>query len=504
MIHRSSGVLLHISSLPGDYGIGSFGQEAVEFARQLHGCGFSFWQTLPFTTTDQYNSPYTSYSAFAGNPFFIDLPSLGRQGLLTDEELAANRYPTPYAVDYGWLRKTRDKTLRRAFTRMGPGLKEQVEAFAAENDFWLPDYALFIALKGKYDEKAWMDWPDKEIRMHEPAAVEAARAELADEVLYQEFVQYLFFSQWKAVKKEINETGIQMIGDMPIYVAQDSADVWSNRQMFDLDKSGRARQVSGCPPDYFAADGQLWGQPIYNWDYMKETGYDWWMNRLGFALRTYDMVRIDHFRAFSSYWSIPGDAVTAKEGKWVKGAGLDFFNRVWTIFGKDVPIIAEDLGEIDDGVIQLIADTGLPGMRVMQFAFIDSYDNIHLPHNIPRNSIAYTGTHDNDTTLGWLYATSPENRARALRYCGFTGENWSEGGVKAPAVRAMIRTLWQCPAMLAVAPIQDLCGFGTDCKMNQPGVPGGNWAFRVTEEALRGLDSGWLLELNRTYFRSSI
>lgn len=504
MINRSSGVLLHISSLPGEYGIGSFGKEAVAFAQLLHDCGFSYWQTLPFLTVDQYNSPYTSLSAFAGNPLFIDLPTLYKDGLLTREELEANKYPNPYSVDFKWLRETRDGALRRAFSRADEALREKVRAFAEENGYWLPDYALYAVLKEKNELKWWPDWEDKGLKSHRPEAVERAKAEYADEILYQEFVQYEFYTQWKAIKKQINEIGIRIIGDMPFYIAQDSADVWGKREMFDIDLAGKARRVSGCPPDYFSADGQLWGQPIYNWAYLKEHGYDWWMRRLGFSLQIYDMVRIDHFRAFSSYWSVPGDALTAKEGKWVEGAGMDFFDRVKLIFGENAPIIAEDLGLLDDGVINLIRDTGLPGMRVLQFAFIDNYDNIHLPHNIPKNAIAYTGTHDNDTAFGWLYGTSPENRERALRYCGFEGDNWGEGGYKAPAVRAMIRALWASPAMLAIAPIQDLCGFGGDCKMNQPGIPDGNWAFRITDDALHQMDAEWIRKTNRTYFRSSI
>lgn len=504
MIPRSSGVLLHISSLPGEYGIGSFGKEAVAFAQLLHDTGFTYWQTLPFTTVDQYNSPYTSLSAFAGNMMFIDLPTLYEKGLLTKEELDANRYPTPYQADFKWLRETRDSVLRQAFSRMDAKEKKDVLAFVQENASWLPDYALYVSIRARNEEKCWIDWEDESLKMHEPEAVEKAQKELADEILYQEFVQYQFFSQWKAVKKEINGLGIKIIGDMPFYVAQDSSDVWGTREMFDLEPTGKARRVAGCPPDYFSADGQLWGQPIYNWEHMKKTGYSWWLKRLSASLDIYDLVRIDHFRAFSSYWSIPGDAKTAKNGEWIKGSGMDFFKEVKKTFGEDAPIIAEDLGTIDDDVIKLKEDAGLPGMRVMQFAFIDHYDNLHLPHNIPKNALAYTGTHDNDTLLGWLYSTSPENRAQALRYCGYDGNDWGEGGYKAPAVRAMIRALWASPAMLAIAPIQDLCGFGTDCKMNQPGIPEGNWAFRVTNDSLGQLDRDWLLSLNRTFYRSSI
>ena len=500
MKHRSSGVLLHIASLPGPCGIGSFGKEAVEFAALLKKMGFSYWQTLPFTTTDEFNSPYTSFSAFAGNPYFVDLPTLQKEGLITAEELEENTYHSPYAVDYKWLWDTRMPLLRRAASRVTSALREKIVAFSKENAFWLPDFALYMALKDAHGQKDWPEW-EPELRARQPEALERARQELADDIAFYEFVQYEFYTQWAAVKAEINRIGIQIIGDMPIYLCLRSSDVWSNQQLFDLDEDGAPRHVAGCPPDYFAADGQFWGNPIYNWKVMKATGYHWWLQRIAASLELYDMVRIDHFRAFSAYWSIPATAKTAKEGSWVKGPGMDFFEHVFRRF-KDPQIIAEDLGEIDDDVRKLMADTGLPGMRVLQFAFIDNADNLHLPHNIPKNTLAYTGTHDNDTTLGWFYNAQQWQRENAMKYCGFEGD-WHEGGAKSPICRAMIRTLWQSAAQVAILPIQDLCGYGSDTRMNQPGVADGNWGFRVTEEALRQLDTGWMLETNRTFRRSS-
>lgn len=500
MKYRSSGVLMHISSLPGPCGIGSFGKEAVAFAELIKSMGFSYWQTLPFATTDSCNSPYTSFSAFAGNPFFIDLPTLKEDGLITEEELRENSYHEPYAVDFQWLNETRMPLLRKAFSRLDAKGREKVAVFCKENNYWLPDFALYMALKDQHDQLDWPDW-EAPLRLRDSAAIKKAKETLAEEILFYEFVQYEFFTQWKAVKKKINDLGIQMIGDMPMYLALRSADVWSNQQLFQLDKDGNPVQCAGCPPDYFAADGQFWGNPIYNWDVMKRTGYDWWLKRIGMALKTYDMVRIDHFRAFSAYWSIPADAETAKEGKWVKGPGMDLFSKVFKTF--DHPqIIAEDLGDIDEDVVKLIQETGLPGMRVLQFGFIDNADNLHLPHNIPKNALAYTGTHDNDTLLGWIFGAEPWQRDNALRYCSFDGD-WREGGYKSKVCHAMIRTLWQCPAQITLLPIQDLCGYGTDTRMNRPGVAEGNWAFRITEQALRELDCDWMLETNRVYRRSS-
>lgn len=501
MKYRSSGVLMHISSLPGPCGIGSFGKEAVAFAKLLKSMGFTYWQTLPFSTTDECNSPYTSFSAFAGNPYFIDLPTLYDQGLITSQELAENSYHEPYAVDFKWLYDTRLPLLRKAFSRIGEKEKREIAAFRGENSYWLPDFALYMALKDHHGQEDWPHW-EKPLRLREPEALQKAREELSEDVAFYEFVQYEFFAQWKAVKKEINALGIQMIGDMPIYLSLRSADVWSNQQLFQLDGEGQPKECAGCPPDYFAADGQFWGNPIYNWEAMAKTGYDWWLKRIGMALETYDMVRIDHFRAFSAYWSIPAAAKTAREGKWVEGPGMDFFNRVFEAF-PDPQIIAEDLGDIDGKVVRLMEETGLPGMRVLQFAFIDNADNLHLPHNIPKNALAYTGTHDNDTTLGWLFSAEPWQRENALRYCGFQGD-WRQGGPKSEVCHAMIRALWQSPAQIALLPVQDLLGYGTDTRMNRPGVAEGNWAFRVTEQGLAEVDAQWMLETNRTYRRSSV
>ena len=357
-----------------------------------------------------------------------------------------------------------------------------------------------MTLREKNNNTDWYLWKDEELKFHKKEAVEKAFEKYADEVFFHEFLQYEFYSQWEKIKSEINKNGIKMIGDMPIYVSLESADVWANRELFDLSEDGSPRLVAGVPPDYFSEEGQMWGNPLYNWELMKKQNYSWWIERIENSLQIFDMVRIDHFRGFSAYWGVPADAENAKSGNWIKGPGMDFFNVVMKKFNNS-QIIAEDLGDIDEDVVKLLKETKLPGMRVMQFAFIGDRDSIHLPHNYEKNVIAYTGTHDNNTILGWLWEASPENRKTALNYCNFTGKDWGMGGYYSESCRSVIRTLWQSPAQLTIVPIQDLCGFGSDTKMNQPGVANGNWAFRITEEALSQIDRKWIESINDIYRR---
>lgn len=497
---RSSGILLHISSLPGKYGIGSFGKEALKFSKFLKEMGFTWWQTLPFGTTDDCNSPYKSFSAFAGNPLFIDLQTLAEKGFLTENELKENECPNPYFVNFEWLNKTRYKIFRLAYKRIDENEKNKIKEFEKKNKHWLPDFALYMTLREKNNNTDWYLWKDKELKFHKKEAVEKAFEKYADEVFFHEFLQYEFFSQWEKIKSEINKNGIKMIGDMPIYVSLESADVWANRELFDLSEDGSPRLVAGVPPDYFSEEGQMWGNPLYNWELMKKQNYSWWLERIKNSLQIFDMVRIDHFRGFSAYWGVPADAENAKSGNWIKGPGMDFFNVVMKKFNNS-QIIAEDLGDIDEDVVKLLKETKLPGMRVMQFAFIGDRDSIHLPHNYEKNVIAYTGTHDNNTILGWLWEATPENRKTALEYCNFTGKDWGMGGYHSESCRSVIRALWQSPAQLAIVPIQDLCGFGSDTKMNQPGVAGGNWAFRITEDSLNQIDKKWIESINDIYRR---
>ena len=501
---RSSGMLAHITSLPGPYGIGSFGKSARDFIDLLSAMGMRYWQLLPLGTVDAFNSPYKSFSAFAGNPLFIDLDSLAAQDLLTPEELNEVRVADPYQVDYTFLNTTRLPLLKKAFDRADNTLRQQINHFLDTQKSWLPDYALYMTLRDVYSGKDWYDWPDEDLKYHHPQAVKNAADTYAEAVDFQIFLQYLFFTQWQSLKNYANAAGIKIIGDMPIYLSLESADVWAHRRFFDLDDAGNPKHVAGVPPDYFSHDGQLWGNPLYRWDILKKENYSWWIDRITHALTLYDAVRIDHFRGLSAYWSVPADAKTAREGKWVPGPGTDLFDQVTKTFGDKTPhIIAEDLGIIDDGVLELLKATGFPGMRVLQFGFIDDSDNLHLPHNYPQNCLAYTGTHDNNTLLGYLWELLPHQRDQALAYVHFEGGDWKNGGPESASCRAFIRTLWQSPAAVTIIPLQDLLGFGSDTKMNSPGSAEGNWRFRVSQEALDAIDRQWMRALNKTYYRMS-
>lgn len=499
MTGRKSGVLLHISSLMGNYGIGTFGKDARRFIDFLKNAGFHQWQVLPFTRIDICHSPYKSDSAFAGNDLFLDPEDLWERGLLTEEECRECQYPTPYTTAYDWLLKTRPPIYRKAFARMSETLRKRVKRFADENAFWLTDYCVYMAAK-EATGKDWCDWEEGPLKRHEKEAVARAAEQYAQQIAYHAFIQYLFYEQWSSIKNYANAQEVEIIGDMPIYVSLESVDVWSHRELFELDERGNPARVAGVPPDYFSADGQKWGNPLYDWKAMEADGYAWWRKRLTHAVRLFDRVRIDHFRAFSAYWAVPFTAETAKEGCWETGVGAPFFDTVF----KEIPperIIAEDLGARDQGLVDLLEQTGLPGMRVMQFGFLDEDDNLHLPHNYPCNTVAYSGTHDNNTLLAYLWELTPSQRERCLRYCGFDSSNWKDGGVRNPALRAVLRTLWASHAGLVVAPIQDLCGFGGDTKMNRPGVAEGNWEFRLTESAFEEIDTAYLRELNELYKR---
>lgn len=499
MIKRASGVLMHISSLPGEYGIGTFGKEAKKFIDFLSDIGCKYWQVLPFGPTDHVNSPYASISAFAGNRNFIDVERLYEDGLITKEDLEEQKCDEQYISSYDFLRERRMNAFYKAYHNLNDEHREKLAEFKKENKAWVVDYALYIILKEAYLDKNWYDWPD-DIKFREPETLKRVTEEQKDNIDFIVFMQYLFYTQWHDIRKYANDKGVQIIGDLPMYVAMESSDVWSDRHDFDLDEDGRAKNVAGVPPDYFSEDGQKWGQALYDWDEMKRDGYSWWMRRLETSFELFDMVRIDHFRAFSSYWAVPFEAETAKEGEWIDGPKMELFGPIFKKFGRD-KIIAEDLGIIDDGVRELLKETKLPGMRIMQFGFMDESDNLHLPHNYPKNSFAYTGTHDNDTLFGWLFGAEERDRNFALDYANFQGHNWSEGGYHSASCRAIINTLWQSHAEVVVVPIQDLCGFGTDTKMNKPGTIVDNWIFRITEEQLNSIDKDWIRKMNHTYKR---
>ncbi len=474
---RSSGVLMHISSLYGDYSIGSFGTEAKEFVDFLADCGFTYWQVLPFCMVDECNSPYKSYSAFGGNPYFVDLGRLAAKGLLTSEEIGGARQQTPYSCEYVRLYHTRCALLKKAAERSGD--RDKIESFIADN-MYLEQFCRFMALKSTNSEKCWIDWDNDNID--------------ESELFLWKFIQYEFYEQWSDIKSYANSKDIKIIGDIPFYVSYDSADVWANKEQFLLDDDLRPKCVAGVPPDYFSADGQLWGNPIYNWNEMKKDGYNWWIERLKNMFVLFDGVRIDHFRAVESYWSVPFGEKTARKGEWITGPGADFVDKINEIKG-DKLIIAEDLGLITKEVEQLVEYSGFPGMRVFQFAFMDDSDTVHKPHNYINNCIAYTGTHDNNTLLGYVWELDENTRKQMLEYCGYTSPDWNSG------YDSIIRTMFASGAGTVILPIQDLLGYGSDTRLNIPGKADGNWQYRLTREQLGEIDREKYRRLNYLYKR---
>ncbi len=479
MTKRASGVLMHISSLYGEYSIGSFGKEAKEFVDFLCEGGFSYWQVLPFCMVDEANSPYKSYSAFGANPFFIDLPTLKTKGLLTAEELEAARQNSPYLCEYDRLRKERIELLKKACARINNQTKEKIDGFLKENPH-LADAARFMALRTANESDKWYEWTVSEPQQ--------------SELELWSFIQYEFFTQWSDIKSYANGKGIKIIGDIPIYVAHDSADVWANKEQFLLDEKNFPTCVAGVPPDYFAEDGQLWGNPLYDWDKMKSDGYAWWSARIKYMLTLFDGVRIDHFRGLESFWSIPADAKTAREGKWVKGPGKNFINKIKEI-AEGKMIIAEDLGDITDEVVDLVDYSGFPGMRVIQFAFLGDRATPHLPHNYIKNCIAYTGTHDNNTLLGHVWEMNENARKELFDYCGYYGDDWNKSCV------AIMKTLLGSVADTVIFPIQDIFVYGSDTRMNTPGTNKENWAYRITKDQLKNVSIDRFKYYNTIYGR---
>ncbi|MBQ8027809.1 MAG: 4-alpha-glucanotransferase [Clostridia bacterium] len=498
---RTAGVLLHITSLNGPFGTGVMGKEAFDFADKLERMGFRFWQVLPLVPVDQSGSPYCSVSAFAGNIALIDPRGLLEQNLLTEEEVREAEFSgTVYQSQHSFAREKRLIALRTAFSRINDDIKAHCEIFSQQNP-WVKDYALFMALKDFHGEKPWWEWEEKFAR-YETAVKNSG--EFKEEIEFYIFSQYVFFTQWRRLKEYANSKNVYFIGDMPVYVSKDSVDVWSNIELFEIDeKSLSLKNVAGVPPDYFSQDGQLWGNPLYNWKKMEEDGYKWWLKRLGCAMKLYDKIRIDHFRAFASYWAVPAESKTAKIGQWKKGPGMKLFSVV----KKELPeadIVAEDLGLFGEDVVKLLEDTQFPGMRVIQFGFDPNGDSTHLPHNYPKNCVSYVGTHDNNTILGWLWDASEQERAYALRYCCYGGNNWGEGGAYSGSCRAVIETVWKSASDTAVVALQDMCGFGKDARMNVPGTTEENWTFRAGEEAINSIDEKYFKEINSVYRRMYI
>ena len=470
---RRSGILMHISSLPGPGGIGSLGKEAYAFADFLKASGMAVWQVLPLGPTGYGESPYQSSSVFAGNPMLISCAALREAGLVAYDDGEEFTPDDPERVDYPAVRESKEKLLRRCFAQSEGKLQKELAAFRRENP-WVEDFALFTALKARYGGAMWTKWPDREVRRRQPAALERCRRELDGEIRYHLFCQYLFFRQWFALKRYCNGLGIRLFGDMPIYVAEDSADTWTHPEAFQLDGEGVPKRVAGVPPDFFSADGQLWGNPLYRWFSLRLHGYGWWVERMAAMAKMYDIVRIDHFIGFANYYSVPQGAPNARTGKWIIGPGKSLFRTL----EKKIPglnIVAEDLGCVNDRVRRLLTAVGYPGMRVLSFGFGGGEDNPHLPANYVTNSVVYTGTHDNDTVRGWIGTADDAALAQARQLLGF---DKPEDG---PA--AFVRAVLASRADTAMIPMQDVLGLGGWARMNRPGTIGNNWLWRMAPGA---------------------
>ena len=477
---RSSGVLLPVASLPSKYGIGCFDRCAYDFVDQLVEAGQSYWQILPMGPTGYGDSPYQAFSTFAGNPYFISPDDLVKKGYLTENDcIRAAEGTSGKEVHYDVLFQKRLGLLRKAYANSSIEADVSYQAFVQENSEWLADYALFMAIKDNKSGKSYLEWEDA-IRLRSPEAMVSYRNRLLEDVNFYQFVQYEFYTQWAALKKYANDKGVSIIGDIPIYVALDSADTWAHPELFQLDEANIPTAVAGCPPDGFSATGQLWGNPLYRWDYHRETGYSWWISRLHYVFQMYDVVRIDHFRGFDEYFSIPHGAENAIGGHWEKGPGIDLFRKVEQALGWK-QVIAEDLGYVTDSVRELVRESGFPGMKVLEFAF-DSRDsgcaNDYLPHNYPVNSVAYTGTHDNETIVGWWSSITKEEQKLARDYmCDqYTPER--------ELYKSLISLIMRSSAKLCVIPMQDYLGLGNNCRINTPSTVGKNWKWRVNTRQL--------------------
>ena len=474
MSERAAGILMPISSLPSEYGIGCFSKSAYEFVDWLKGAGQSYWQILPLGPTSYGDSPYQSFSTFAGNPYFISLDELIEEGVLTRAECEkVNWGKAKGSIDYEKIYNGRYPLLRKAYERSKISENPEYQKFVNENSWWLSDYALFMAVKGRFDNVEWTKWAE-DIRLRWKWAMDYYREELYYDIEFQQYMQFKFHEQWMKLKAYANENGIKIIGDIPIYVAMDSADTWAHPELFQLDEENVPTAVAGCPPDGFSATGQLWGNPLYRWDYHRETGYSWWISRLHYVFQMYDVVRIDHFRGFDSYFAIPYGDTNAKRGYWKQGPGIDLFHAVEQQIGAQ-NIMAEDLGYMTESVKKLLADSGFPGIKLLQFAF-DSRDGggaSYFPEDYPPNCVAYVGTHDNDTAVGWTTSAELEDVKRAYDYLGVTDAadiNW-----------VMMRAIWNSRANLTIVLAQDLLGLGSESRMNKPSTVGSNWCWRAVE-----------------------
>lgn len=480
---RKAGILMPVFSLPGPYGIGCFSKEAYRFIDFLSDAGQSYWQILPLGPTSYGDSPYQSFSTFAGNPYFLDPETLRKEGLLTRTDLHEYRTSPDEKIDYAFLYKERFALLRKAFRNFNTDYPEYEEYKEKESD-WLYDYSLFMALKDAHDGESFVSWEEK-YRLRDEQALKEFADEHTDDIEFYSFIQYEFSSQWGALKKYANDKGIEIIGDIPIYVSADSSDVWCDPRLFQMDGSEKPVAVAGCPPDGFSADGQLWGNPLYRWDYHEKTGFDWWIRRIKKCTELYDVIRIDHFRGFDEYYSIPADDKTAANGHWEPGPGMKLFNAIKEALG-DVQIIAEDLGFMTDSVKELVKDSGFPNMKVLEFAFdsrdsssAGTADNVYLPFNYDRNCVVYTGTHDNETLRGWLSSITPKELSNVKNYLGLP-KDAKKSDIVDPFIRAALSSV----ADLCVIPMWDYLGLPNSARINTPSTVGGNWQWRCPAEEL--------------------
>lgn len=493
---RASGILMHITSLPQEEGIGTFGKEAYEFADFLKSADQKYWQVLPLGPVGYGNSPYQAFSAFAGNPYMIDLQSLVEEGLLSEnEEIVLNKDGIDSnKVDFDKITAKKLKLLYKAYKNSlsNSEIVKEIEEFKKENQNWLDDYSLFMAIKGEFNEVSWQEWP-KPLKCRDEETLKKYREKLKEEIGFWDFTQYEFSKQWYKLKDYVNGLGIKIIGDIPIYVSADSSDTWSQPELFKLDEECQPITVAGCPPDAFTEDGQLWGNPIYDWEFLEATNFKWWVERMKQNAKLYDMIRIDHFRGFESYWEVPFGDKTARNGKWTKGPGIKLFNAINKQLG-DVAIIAEDLGFITDEVVELREKTGYPGMKILEFAFDPKGESEYLPHNCDKKSVAYIGTHDNETIVGWM--EDPANKkclAFAKKYLRLTKKEGYAWG--------FIRGLWATPSELAIAQMQDILGLDSSARMNIPSTVGDNWNWRMQKGAINEEIVTKLKRLTKIYGR---
>ncbi len=489
---RASGILMHISSLPGEFGIGTLGDEAFRFVDFLRQAGQTYWQILPVCPVGLGNSPYQSFSGFAGNALFIDPKKLAEDGYLTADEVASFKHTAnPAQVDFNAVKTQNTRMLDIIFPRFFNSKPADFDDFCHDNADWLNDYALFMAIH-EQTHLPLCEWAPS-IRTRRPQALASWRVMAADAIRYHQMVQYFFYRQWTALKTYANTNGIYIIGDLPIYVSGDSADVWASPHLFKLDDDGQPTEVAGCPPDAFCEDGQLWGNPVYDWRMMRLSGYRWWIRRLAAGRRLYDVIRIDHFRGFADYYAIPAGATTARNGEWKPGPGLRLWKTVRRRLG-DIPIIAEDLGFLTDKVRTLVVDSGFPGMKVLQFAFNPSGDSEYLPHRYPQNSIVYTGTHDNDTVRGWQTTLGDGERTFAMHYLHAATPDDLPERMLCAALSSVSNT--------CILTMQDLCSLGSEARMNTPSTVGdGNWTWRLTADKLTPEVTAWLYHHTRLYGR---